>query len=63
MVAGHVLMKIIAGFIIVLGVSLGFLPFIFSILVTGFEFFVAFLQAYIFSILVCIYLGEMANEH
>jgi len=63
MVAGHVLMKIIAGFIIVLGVSLGFLPFIFSILVTGFEFFVAFLQAYIFSILVCIYLGEMASEH
>lgn len=63
MVAGHILMKIIAGFIIALGVLFGSLPFIFAVVITGFEFLVAFLQAYIFSILVCIYLGEMAAKH
>ncbi len=63
MVAGHILMKIIAGFIIALGVGFGFLPFAFALAITGFELLVAFLQAYIFSILVCIYLGEASADH
>lgn len=62
-VAGHVLLKVVAGFIISLGLIFGTLPFLFSIVMTGFEFFVAVLQAYIFSILVCAYLGETTRAH
>ena len=62
MVAGHVLLKVIAGFIISLG-ALGALPFLFSIVMTGFELFVAVLQAYIFSVLVCAYLSETMKAH
>ena len=63
MVAGHVLLKVIAGFIISLGIIFGTLPFLFSIVMTGFELFVAVLQAYIFAILVCAYLGETVRAH
>ncbi len=63
MVAGHVLLKVVAGFIISLGIIFGSLPFLFSIIMTGFELFVAVLQAYIFAILVCAYLGEATREH
>lgn len=63
MVAGHVLLKVIAGFIISLGVVYGAFPFLFSVVMTGFELFVAGLQAYIFSILVCAYLGETMKAH
>jgi len=63
MVAGHVLLKVVAGFIISLGLVVGILPFAFSIIMTGFEVFVAFLQAYIFAILVCAYIGETTKAH
>lgn len=63
MVAGHVLLKVVAGFIISLGVILGILPFLFSVIMTGFEIFVAVLQAYIFAILVCAYLGDVTKSH
>ena len=63
MVAGHVLLKVVAGFIISLGVIFGTLPFLFSVIMTGFEFFVAVLQAYIFAILVCAYLSETTKAH
>lgn len=63
MVAGHVLLKVVAGFIISLGVIFGALPFLFSIVMIGFETFVAVLQAYIFAILVCAYLGEVTRAH
>ncbi len=63
MVAGHVLLKVVAGFIISLGIIFGTLPFLFSIIMTGFELFVAVLQAYIFAILVCAYLGETTKAH
>lgn len=63
MVAGHVLLKVVAGFIISLGIVFGTLPFLFSMIMTGFELFVAVLQAYIFAILVCAYLGEVTREH
>ncbi len=63
MVAGHVLLKVVAGFILSLGVIFGALPFLFSIIMTGFELFVAVLQAYIFAILVCAYIAETTKAH
>ena len=63
MVAGHVLLKVIAGFIVSMGVIFGTIPLLFSVAMIGFEFFVAGLQAYIFAILVATYLGETTKEH
>ena len=63
MVAGHVLLKVVAIFAVSLGVALSFLPVLFLIPLIGFELFVAAIQAYIFTILVCVYLGEVNNSH
>ncbi len=62
-VAGHVLLKVVATFIVSLGVIFGILPMAFAIIMTGFELFVAILQSYIFAILVCAYLGEVTKAH
>jgi len=62
-VAGHVLLKVIAGAIISLGVVFGIAPLAFAVIMTGFELFVAVLQSYIFAILVCAYLGETTKAH
>ena len=63
MVAGHVLLKVVAGFIVSLSIFLKALPLLFSIIMTGFEVFVALLQAYIFAILVAAYLAEVTKSH
>ncbi|MDA0902043.1 MAG: F0F1 ATP synthase subunit A [Proteobacteria bacterium] len=63
MVAGHVLLKVVAGFIISLGIIFGVAPMLFAVIMTGFELFVAVLQSYIFAILVCAYLGEVTRAH
>jgi len=70
MVAGHVLMKVIAGFAIMFA-SMGgiawvgtLLPVAFNIVMVGFEFFIGFIQAYVFAVLTCIYLKDtMEIEH
>lgn len=64
MLAGHILLKVFAGFIVMLGATgsglalLGILPFIMVVALTALEFLVAFLQAYVFAILTCIYLSD-----
>lgn len=65
MLAGHIMMKIFAGFIISLTVALGvaggflaILPFAFTLFLTGLELLVAFLQAYVFAILTCLYIND-----
>jgi F-type H+-transporting ATPase subunit a len=63
MMAGHTLLKVIAGFVIPLGIF-GLAPVAFLVLLTGFEIFIAILQAYIFTLLTCIYLSEsVADAH
>lgn len=62
MVAGHTMMKVIAGFVASMG-FFGIVPILFNSLLTGFEFFVAGLQAYIFSMLVCIYINDALSHH
>lgn len=63
MVAGHVLLKVMAGFIITLSIYLKFLPIPIMVILIGFEIFVAILQAYIFTILSCVYLNDAVNLH
>lgn len=63
MVAGHVLLKVMAGFVISMAIYLKFLPIPFIVVLIGFEIFVAVLQAYIFTILSCVYLNDAINLH
>jgi len=63
MIAGHVLLKVLAGFVVMMGAVWGFIPIPFIVIMTGFEIFVAMLQAYIFTILTCVYLGDALNLH
>jgi F-type H+-transporting ATPase subunit a len=69
MVAGHVLLKVFATFVVLLG-GLGMigpvaalLPLSVNVLLVGFEILVAFLQAYVFAILTCIYLHDAVHLH
>lgn len=63
MLAGHTLLKIMAGFIGMMGVWGLFAPFPMLLVLTGFELMVALLQAYIFTILTCIYLHDAIHMH
>jgi F-type H+-transporting ATPase subunit a len=58
MIAGHTIIKVIAGFIVSMNVFLTPVPFLFVIALIGVEVFVAILQAYIFTILTCVYLSD-----
>jgi len=63
MMAGHTMLKVFGGFVVSLGVLGGWLPLGFSVALTGLEVLVAFLQAYVFAILTCIYLNDALNLH
>jgi F-type H+-transporting ATPase subunit a len=65
MLAGHIALKVFAGFVAMLGASLGLLgwaggvlPLALTVALTALELLVAFLQAYVFAILTCIYLND-----
>ena len=69
MVAGHVMLKVFATFIVLLG-GLGavgpfvaVLPLTVNVALVGFEILVAFLQAYVFAILTSIYLHDAVHLH
>ena len=63
MMAGHTMLKVFGSFVISLGLLGGWLPLSFSVALTGLEILVAFLQAYVFAILTCIYLNDALNLH
>lgn len=66
MTVGHIILKIFAGFVISLGaffVIPGVVPFSVLVGIMALEFFVAALQAYIFTILACIYLHDAIHLH
>ena len=63
MMAGHLMLKVFAGFSVAMGVGLGILPMFFNVALIGFEFLIAFLQAYVFTILSCIYLKDAIDLH
>jgi F-type H+-transporting ATPase subunit a len=63
MIAGHILLKVIAGFVVSMMIFLKFIPIPFMVILIGFEIFVAILQAYIFAILACVYINDAVNLH
>jgi len=64
--AGHIMLKVFAGFCIMLvgafgivgGGFAGLLPFLMTFALTPLEFLVSFVQAYVFALLTCIYLSD-----
>lgn len=69
MLAGHTMLKVFGGFVVSLGAAGGVLtvlapfPLLLIGAVTALEFLVAYLQAYVFAILTCIYLNEALHLH
>jgi len=67
MMAGHTMIKVFAGFVVPLGaVTLGLgglAPIAMNVALTGFELLVAFLQAYVFTVLTCLYLNDALHLH
>ena len=64
MLAGHITLKLVGSFVVMMG-SVGFLGFVgaiaplaLTVALTALELLVAFLQAYVFTILTCIYLND-----
>jgi F-type H+-transporting ATPase subunit a len=58
MMAGHMMLKVIAGFVIMLGVLAGWLPLMALVAIYALELLVAVLQAYVFALLTCLYLND-----
>jgi F-type H+-transporting ATPase subunit a len=69
MMAGHTLLKVVAGFSWIMMLSSSFLlvfhliPLFILIIVMGLETGVALIQAYVFTVLTCIYLNDALNLH
>jgi len=67
MLAGHITLKVFAGFCVTLaamgpiGVGSSLLPLVMTIAITALEFLVAFLQAYVFTVLTCMYLNDAVH--
>ena len=63
MTAGHVILGVLFGLAISGGLLIGWLPFAFTIAMNGLEVGIAFIQAYIFTVLSCVYLGDAVTLH
>ena len=70
MMAGHTMLKVFGGFSVLLGGALGglgytvgILPLVINIALVGFEILVAMLQAYVFTILTCLYIRDALELH
>ena len=63
MMVGHIMLKVIAGFIYSLSFWGGWLPLAFISILTVFEMGIAVLQAYVYTILTCVYLSDALHAH
>ena len=63
MTAGHVILGVLFGLAVSGGLLIGWLPFAFTIAMNGLEVGIAFIQAYIFTVLTCVYLGDAFHLH
>lgn len=62
MMAGHTILKVFATFVVMMGLW-GFVPLVLTVILTGFELAVSVVQAYIFSVLACVYLRDAIELH
>jgi len=61
--AGHIVLKVIIAMTISAGLALAVFPFVLSLAIIAFEFFIACVQAYIFSLLTCVYIKDALELH
>ena len=67
MLAGHITLKVFAGFVVAMGalgpigVAGSVLPLLMTVAMVALEFLVAFLQAYVFAVLTCMYLNDAVH--
>lgn len=67
MLAGHITLKVFAGFMTsmtamgAIGIAGSVLPLVMTVAITALEFLVAFLQAYVFTVLTCMYLNDAVH--
>lgn len=69
LLAGHITLKVFAGFIVSLaalgplGIATAVLPLLMTVALTGLEFLISFIQAYVFAILTCMYLNDAVHPN
>lgn len=63
MTAGHTILGVLFGLTIAGGLLIGWLPFAFTVAMNALEVGIAFIQAYIFTTLTCVYLGDAFHLH
>ncbi len=63
MTAGHTMLAVLFGMAVSLPLWIGWVPFIFTVAISGLELGIAVIQAYIFTILTCVYLGDAITLH
>lgn len=63
MMAGHTMLKMFGAFVVALGFVGGWAALAIMVPITGLEVLVAFLQAYVFAMLTCIYLNDALHMH
>ena len=63
MTAGHTILYVLFGLAMSASLMVGWLPFGFTIVINGLEIAIAFIQAYIFTILTCVYIGDAIHLH
>ena len=63
MTAGHTILYVLFGLAMSTPLMIGWLPFGFTIAINGLEIAIAFIQAYIFTILTCVYIGDVIHLH
>ena len=62
MLSGHTLLKVFGGFVVPLGIA-GIAPLALTVALYGLELIVAFLQAYVFTVLTCLYINDALHMH
>ena len=63
MTAGHTMLAVMFFYVVTLPVFGAWLPFGFTVVFTGVEIFIGFIQAYIFTILTCVYINDAVHMH
>lgn len=63
MTAGHTVLAVLFGLAMSVPLWIGWMPFGFTVVINGLEVAIAFIQAYIFTILTCVYIGDVIKLH
>lgn len=63
MTAGHTVLAVLFGLAMTASIWIGWMPFGFTVIINGLEIAIAFIQAYIFTTLTCVYIGDVIKLH